>query len=77
MLINHHFSCRVIKCFDHRSRAILTIKYLHLTKPRDKIQAMSDEEDFLSEESYEFEFEDDDDADVQEDNVTEQDSIVC
>lgn len=38
---------------------------------------MSDEDDFLSEESYEFEFEDDDDPDIQENHQAEQNSIVC
>lgn len=38
---------------------------------------MSDEDEFLSEESYEFEFEDDDEADIDIDQDQEQDSIVC
>lgn len=38
---------------------------------------MSDEDEFLSEESYEFEFEDDDEVDIQQDQEVEQNSIVC
>lgn len=38
---------------------------------------MSDEDDFLSEESYEFEFEDDDEPNIQENHQVEQNSIVC
>lgn len=39
--------------------------------------SMSDEDEFLSEESYEFEFEDDDDAEIEENPENEHDSIVC
>lgn len=38
---------------------------------------MSDDEEFLSEESYEFEFEDEDEADIQEDHNEHEDSMVC
>lgn len=38
---------------------------------------MSDEEEFLSEESYEFEFEEEEDGDVQEDEVEEDYQLVC
>lgn len=38
---------------------------------------MSDEDDFLSEESYEFEFEEDEDGDIQADEVEEDYQLVC
>lgn len=38
---------------------------------------MSDEDEYLSEESYEFEFEDDDDAEVSEVISHGQESAVC
>lgn len=38
---------------------------------------MSDEDDFLSEESYEFEFEDEDEDEVRMDSADQQDSAVC
>lgn len=38
---------------------------------------MSDEEDFLSEESYEFEFEDDEEPEVPVDSIDQLDTAVC
>lgn len=50
--------------------------YLHAIT-RTKIPLMSDEDEYLSEESYEFEFEDDEDAEVSEIISHSLESAVC